>query len=114
MNEFIHILTILFGSCTVALAAYLSYRFYKHHHVLSNAFMIMLIAEMITCIVGVVFAANAYISDLQGVESHIATISGGLSTTLRWVMFLATSISSLHLWIKFQGLPEGEELCSTN
>jgi hypothetical protein len=82
-------ITVIFGMCTVALSVYLGFYFNKVNLHLSRALAIMLWGEAIGGAVATVFAITSMI--------HIYPISPWFLISMRWIIFLSASLSSLHL-----------------
>jgi len=89
---FIHVMqyaTVALGSIAVLLAAVLSLLFWRSRKPIGKAVALMLTGEAVGALVTVIFAMTTY--GLTNIMTE------GWAIALRWVMFSAASLSSIHL-----------------
>ena len=92
------LLIILTGASTVCLSIYVATRFYRHKRkmhgdtkALTGALMYQLLGEAVIGLGTLLFAVAAH-------TGHLPKISIELQSTLRLLMFMATSFTTWHLW----------------
>ncbi len=102
-----HILTIMFGVCTVGLVGYLTYHFARIAHPLARALSFMLFSETIACMIIVAFAVAALYENYYFIEHDHSLYDPGVTMSLQWIIFLLMSLSSFYLWLKVEKIRGG-------
>ena len=108
MNTSLTYMIVLMGAATVALSVYVALRFFIKHvnmrgdgRKLTGALVFMLVGEAILGLGTLAFAIAAH-------SGHLPHIPIQIQSLARLIMFAATSLTTLHLFMVIMALDEDE------
>lgn len=94
---FLQLVTVMLGVVTVCLSLFLAYLFFRLHRDLGFALGLMLLAEAFVGFCTLIFSTASLVNIYN-------TMTPEAAMAIRWAMFLASSVTSIHLYIVLRRL----------